>query len=1712
MDAPTPEDGKPKPLQKFWTEPDPPTDQDVLGYIKQLDTQHKTQQPTADAIYSEWESPPNPLCAASFGDNGMTATVNAYGLLMQFGDYLGIGSSGFFTADHECVDEPYFVTSRAEDLDGMIKSPLLRPESYGLSLAGSGLSLKPDQRPKLSWKKWRWPCYRYGPEQFNDSSSSLTVDWMVHEKTLLQKCVLETNAKEDPEIAIQFLKSLRIRDLDHMGVNYDKSFNRKENTPLESGAGPGECTWIWRVPHIPSEIEQKVDEPSDLDEKKQADDGRHEPEQKPVGNNPGDGPSNSRRQPIETRLGYFQQEGVQPPKISITGATETRDLDALADEHGASIEKITNEAHVVVVIAAVFVNGVPKQFKNEQDWTSPQIWTEELRKGACDSPDAKKRLEIVTAYRMLLRPRSEIDWRDLVIRAEDIDMGYVTKKNPLGPEYQPSIRSHIQIPPTSSTDMDYEINLQKGQGGVKEPALDTTMNPKNAKHPFGIPEPKSSPSDHIEYTIWRNLEHILSVCSIPVGPKREDGIQPIALTCGDMSMHRISTSASFFAMQFLIEMSRRLTLGHSSDKPDSSKSLQERIRKVCIGHIHWLLSTEKLKSGDFAANYWVTGKIYPNEDDSGSWQASEGVVNTPFQILKAAEVSSFYSGDETAQSLCESLVRRIRDPWLERLHNMDQRVKFAWPHAVEEGINIFRLDDHVWIWRAFKALHDLNLWERWNDSSDKRGSSITDMQRETLQRFTMKNDDSGKRMLAVTRSVREHRFLFHARDTALFYGLQFFEQSTSSRELWENTIQAQAQHEDNQEMTWDNAIRYALTIIMGLHDTKVNSSKSAPEHVQIAVQSLLGITSRNGFFPGQLRESADGKPVPALFDEEAYRDFYFHAHFEISYVLLLNFESICRLCIEKIPQQKENTTQQDLSPKELSRLGHNVESQLEKISSDLANLAERISVQQEHNTSTEKHEKRTGTAMKKLFPFGSLIDSSKIVEIDDEWLFNYPAFLEKQQSELPDFNDIGSLIKKAKGMVSEDLVSQQLEIYADSNRTFGIANSTRWFAVVMNVPKQKHVGKMKNRQRDSYPSTFYDKASFWGFLKDQRKAEEAKKRLVWLREPDAEIAVISYLATTSAHQASISLFFDRHSKRETHFSDETSKIHNEWKTEFIFSFYALSTNNSSKSRQVGNATTSVKNFPMVEGSMPVRTCLGFRFEGDIFDRYWTCHYIDSKEDQTEVEQRPSLSELFDIDSPVFWMLFSQTSREISRALQHERDWRQRKVLELFFLGRMMDATLKNTKPVIDKLKAELIRGADAYTHLSSEKYLADTHIHLEGLRNLLESIDTSLVGILDAMKKWDTRERDRAQQPRWTRNDERKYRESINNLRGSIERKTADLKGLQFDARVLKEKYVFTLNTNITKIGENRSTSKEENLRLFTYVTVVFLPLGFAASIFSMAGTPDTPLLVDMITCAIIALILTVIMLLNAQSLAGLARDTSRTIHNYSLKKMEKSELAKYHTTKHSQPGTSQHKGLLKTEDDEKSWYLIFWIVYVLVEFPARRVFVACRVLVSLNHGKQEDNKANTPQAEKQETESPKGEQGNEEVTKNPGSTASSAPTGILGPTIRVFGGLVFSPLFVISWIIQVAICNIWDLLQLIRGVLPSLASSSTSSMDSLKETDPDIWFKPGKRWRPIRELSERFSQERASKTEKPKSGDEKIPAEAQSSEKPEVTEESNSG
>lgn len=67
----------------------------------------------------------------------------------------------------------------------------------------------------------------------------------------------------------------------------------------------------------------------------------------------------------------------------------------------------------------------------------------------------------------------------------------------------------------------------------------------NAQNPkTSFENPLFPGEEYLDFTLKRNLEHILSVCSIPIFGGPEEKVRPTVLTCGDMGGHRVANEAS----------------------------------------------------------------------------------------------------------------------------------------------------------------------------------------------------------------------------------------------------------------------------------------------------------------------------------------------------------------------------------------------------------------------------------------------------------------------------------------------------------------------------------------------------------------------------------------------------------------------------------------------------------------------------------------------------------------------------------------------------------------------------------------------------------------------------------------------------------------------------------------------------------------------------------------------------------------------------------------------------------------------------------------------------------------------------------------------------------------------------------------------------------------------------------------------------------------
>ena len=140
-----------------------------------------------------------------------------------------------------------------------------------------------------------------------------------------------------------------------------------------------------------------------------------------------------------------------------------------------------------------------------------------------------------------------------------------------------------------------------------------------------------------------------------------------------------------------------------------AENLVKRIDDVCRGHLAWVLDKAERPNGYFSANYWVTGTAMPSE--GSSWKPENALTDTAFQLVKVSEFDSRYSGAAMKDSDLKHIRSKVPDiyqSWTRDLQNRDKRQYFAWPKRQTEVVNIFRLDDHIWIWKALKSVEDLS--------------------------------------------------------------------------------------------------------------------------------------------------------------------------------------------------------------------------------------------------------------------------------------------------------------------------------------------------------------------------------------------------------------------------------------------------------------------------------------------------------------------------------------------------------------------------------------------------------------------------------------------------------------------------------------------------------------------------------------------------------------------------------------------------------------------------------------------------------------------------------------------------------------------------------------------------------------------------------------------------------------------------------------------
>ncbi|KAF2492947.1 hypothetical protein BU16DRAFT_94470 [Lophium mytilinum] len=1246
----------------------------------------------------------DPYPYVSFGDEGTTGSVTAYGDLMQITQFLELSRSGFFSVDLPQVPEPYFVQDRTQTLMD------IRNRNYtGIYAILQGVDF-PDESSemKVEFIHDRWPLfttkYDYITFKIQHVAFQGTVFQQYHYSTEKEPFVVPSGFK------VSISADLRIRDLDFIDPQY--KFNEE-------------------------------DQPSD----------------------------NYSHRLSKSKHGFI---------LKHTGLVSDDDLQP---------QKGTNDS--VALAVSIFVNGELQELVQDSEEDSEDWYFTKPGKGFLMEPS--KPLQITVAFKLLPCKK---DW----------DGGNF-------PITQHSLREmHKMLEASSFTRL------------------------------------KLSENDlHMDFVMRRNLEHILSVCSTPVPHTCRKGCEDgklcpektaIALTCGDLSGHRIVTSASFFAFQFLLSMFKYLEKFRNQAAAERhpthckcnqndraacewmfSGLLQRRIKEVCRMHLIWIGQAE-IVDACFGANYWATGKQIAAADTP----SLKALTDTPFQLIKLADFRTMFkhSKDEKLVKALEPLLEPLVGPWIKSIDTDNGREFYAFPHptSIRAGVQEFRLEDHVWIWRAFQSVKSLGLGSklenferplRPGDLNTERAAKIplssdyspTVFQRHVLRRFTTENPVSRQRMLAVARSTSDNRFYLHSRDTALLYTetSSFFAKSGT---FWKATIDAQRFHDENQDSRWDNPLRYALAFMMGRKGLQINDR--LPDDLSNAAKDLLlQSSSANGLFPGAL--NAETKE-PELFRNEAQRDFYWHRTFEVPYILW-HFNS-------------ENQKAEDfgMSPPNPSNKPAGQTNEILAIS-----LASGL-----HSTQLE---------MKRWMPFNNLIVQKSIVDLSDEWLYNLPSFLDFT----PSVND-----KDDAEINEKDATDHQFR------------------GVIIDIPKTEHNKKGKSQPYSNEgPWSNFEvlcNKEMYEKLKERRTAKSAKKRLIWSPNANHSTKRLCCLTSTGDEKESLGLFYDRHHVKLKYLFDEVTATANLWTTEFHLSSYELL-----KPYQDKQMTDLV----FLGGDRVIRKAgTSFRFVGDFFDRYWTCHVLESEEDRNQgIATR--LKELI------------EPKRLLPKVERRKEPWRQRKVLELLLFDRMLKKITGRYEDMIAETSRRL---SDLFPHTTTGKddpkniILVSNGLFSAPMNNdayltfskewppfqyTLQVMEEDLKDTLEKIDLWRDREVARQpERPRWTKNDESRYRATITKLTTSNNNEIRDLNHYRATIQSLRT----SLTSGLESTRNELSFRSAENVRFFTYITVIFLPLGFATAIFSMGdSSPKRKTLKAMVVTAIITLLLTIVVLVSVHTL-----------------------------------------------------------------------------------------------------------------------------------------------------------------------------------------------------------------------------------------------------
>ena len=463
------------------------------------------------------------------------------------------------------------------------------------------------------------------------------------------------------------------------------------------------------------------------------------------------------------------------------------------------------------------------------------------------------------------------------------------------------------------------------------------------------------------------------------------------------------------------------------------------------------------------------------------------------------------------------------------------------------------------------------------------------------------------------------------------------------------------------------------------------------------------------------------------------------------------------------------------------------------------------------------------------------------------------------------------------------------------------------------------------------------------YFREPRMVEFAKKRLIELPYCSADTALTCWLAATVLEKPFLLDFFRRHTVAHNYFGERAHQLGNIWETEFHLAFYQMLDfrDPSLKGSRQLQGRPRVRELPTLTTEQSSRqftaAAMGFRFVGDLRDRFWTCHFV------ARNYRSQGFTNIIDDKRSSWAYRYSKEARFLDEKLQ------QRKVVESTYIDKATWEMKVSIGDILDVMTKEL-RTHDTRDPQGESFELIYSRSHLyfrsaELLRDMLQRQEIAVNTIVE----WENREETRGVRSRWSRKDEERFGEKIRDttrqIRINVQQLKAQRNRIQDLLRFAEQRHTDLIG--YMQLREARtSTRSAEDVRLFTYVTIIFLPLSFSSSLFSMAGPPEHSTVVTMVQVTIVALAITVLFLANMKLLDRYWVFWADAANQNARKKMKRSNHTwPIHWNKVSHELQEAAQRQLSKRDYERRlpaesrwWYFWFWISYIVVEIPASQV------------------------------------------------------------------------------------------------------------------------------------------------------------------------------